>query len=195
MNVYSADTDVFFLLLSHSNMLNCSSLFICLVKGWVDIKLLHSVLGDDTSKAWLSLHALTGCDSTGKFEGKSKQFWFRRFLTIEQNDSKLKEELVNFQTSMESTEVIESFVCRCYLYRSNKDSLKKLGEAVSLSSARYTLFAKKRLEGKSCHPSKTHLDFIFSEHSFSYPYGVQHVMPMPIISTLCIMGGNWRMIY
>ena len=127
VNVYSADTDVFFLLLSHSNKLNCSSLFICLVKGWVDIKLLHSVLGDVTSKALLSLHALTGCDSTGKFEGKSKQFWFKRFLTIEQNDSKLKEELVNFQTSMESPEVIESFVCRCYLYRSNKDSLRKLG--------------------------------------------------------------------
>ena len=43
---------------------------------------------------------------------------------------------------------------------------------------------------KSCHPPKTHLDFIFPEHSFSYPYGVQHVMPMPIISTLCIMGGQ-----
>ena len=135
VNVYSADTDVFFLLLSHSNKLNCSSLFICLVKGWFDIKLLHSVLGDDTSKALLSLHALTGCDSTGKFEGKSKQFWFKRFLTIEQNDSKLKEELVNFQTSMESPEVIESFVCRCYLHRLNKDSLRKLGGAVSLSSA------------------------------------------------------------
>ena len=28
VSVYSADTDVFFLLLSHSNQLNCSSLFI-----------------------------------------------------------------------------------------------------------------------------------------------------------------------
>lgn len=32
VNVYSADTDVFFLLLSHSNKLNCSRLSICLVK-------------------------------------------------------------------------------------------------------------------------------------------------------------------
>ena len=87
-----------------------------------------------TSKVLLSLHALTGSDTTGKFDGKSKQFWFRRFLTIDQNDSKLKEELVNFQTSKECTEAIESFVCRCYLYRSNKDSFRKLGEAVSLSS-------------------------------------------------------------
>ena len=53
---------------------------------------------------------------------------------------------------MESTEVIESFVCRCYLYRSNKDFLRKLGEAVSLSSARYTFFTKKRLEGEELPP-------------------------------------------
>ena len=95
VSVYYADTGVFFLLLSHSNQLNCSSLYIRLVKGLVDIKLLHSILGDVTSKALLSLHALTGSDTTGKFDGKSKQFWFRRFLTIYQNDSKLKEELVN----------------------------------------------------------------------------------------------------
>ena len=82
VSVYSADADVFFLLLSHSNQLICSSHFIRLVKGFVGIKLLHSILGDDTSKALLSLHALTGSDTTGKFDGKSKQFWFRWFLTI-----------------------------------------------------------------------------------------------------------------
>ena len=54
---------------------------------------------------------------------------------IDQNYSKIKEELVNFQTSKECTEAIESFVCcRCFLYRSNKDSFRKLGKAVSLSS-------------------------------------------------------------
>ena len=78
VNVYSADTDVFFLLLSHSNKLNCSSLSICLVKGWVDIKLQHSVLGDDTSKALLSLHAPTFCDSTEKLRENPSNFGFRR---------------------------------------------------------------------------------------------------------------------
>ena len=93
VSVYSADTDVFFLLLSHSEKLDCSSLFIHLVKVWVDIKILWSILGNDTSKALLSLHALTGCDTKGKFEGKSKQFWFKRFLMIDQNDLKLRKEL------------------------------------------------------------------------------------------------------
>ena len=68
VSVYSADTGVFFLLLSHSNQLNCSSLYIRLVQGFVDIKLLHSILGDVTSKVLLSLHALTGSDAIGKFE-------------------------------------------------------------------------------------------------------------------------------
>ena len=102
VNVYSADTDVFFLLLSHSNKLNCSSLFICLVKGWVDIKLQHSVLGDDddTSKALVSLHALTGCDSTEKLRENPSNFgldtfdnraqWFKiPFLDFQWNPQRL----------------------------------------------------------------------------------------------------------
>ena len=68
----------------------------CLVKGDVDIKL--EKLGNDTSKALLTLHALTGCDTTGKFEGKSKQFWFRRFLAIDQHNANVKE-LSDFQES------------------------------------------------------------------------------------------------
>ena len=38
VSLYSADTGVFFLLLSHSEKLDCSSLFIPFVKDWVDIK-------------------------------------------------------------------------------------------------------------------------------------------------------------
>ena len=67
VKVYSSDTDVFLLLLSHSDKINCQSLFMCLVKGNVDIKLLCEKLGNDTSKALLTLHALTGCDTTGRF--------------------------------------------------------------------------------------------------------------------------------
>ena len=101
VNVYCADTGVFLLLLSHSDTINCQCLFIHLMKGTVDIKHLCQKLGNDTSKALLSLHALTGSDTTGKFEGKSKQF--RRFLAIDQHNSNLKKELVNFQESMKNT--------------------------------------------------------------------------------------------
>ena len=81
LNVYSADSDVFLLLLSHSNQVNCQCLYIHLVKEKLDIKLLCQNLGNETSKALLSLHGLTESDTTGEFEGKLKQFWFRCFLT------------------------------------------------------------------------------------------------------------------
>ena len=100
VNVYSVDTDVFLLLLSHSNKINCQCFYIHLVKGKVDIKLVCQKLGNETPKALLSLYGLTGCDTTGKFKGKSKQFWFRRFLTIDQTNSKLKKELADFQMMM-----------------------------------------------------------------------------------------------
>ena len=192
VSVYSADTDVFFLLLSHSNQLNCSSLYIRLVKGFVDIKLLHSILGDVTSKALLSLHALTGSDTTGKFDGKSKQFWFRRFLTIDQNDLKLKEELVNFQTSKKCTEVLSADAICTDLTRIPLENFEKLFLGVMRG-----IHCSQREDSreKSCLPPRMHLDFIFPERSSSYQYGAQHAMPLLITLTLCMMDGNWRMIY
>ena len=159
VNVYSADTDVFLLLFSHSNKINCQCLYIHLVKGKVDIKLVCQKLGNETSKALLSLHGLTGCDTTGKFEGKSKQFWFRRFLTIDQNNSKLKKELADFQESNESTDEIESFFCRGYLYSSNKDAQKRVHETAALNTTRYSLFTKKQFEGEKLPPTKSAFEY------------------------------------
>lgn len=178
VNVYSADTDVFLLLLSHSNKINCQCLYIHLVKGKVDIKLVCQKLGNETSKALLSLHGLTGFDTTGKFEGKSKQFWFRRFLTIDQINSKLKKELADFQESNESTDEIESFFCRGYLYRSNKDVQKRVHKQLHSipldihSSPRNSL----NLKVKSCSQPKVHLNIISSVHFSKLQYGVQQLM-------------------
>ena len=67
VSVYSADTDVFFLLLFHSNQLNCSSLFIRLVKGFVDIKLLRSILGDGSGRATSALSLGPSTSPIGPF--------------------------------------------------------------------------------------------------------------------------------
>ena len=112
VDLYSADTDVFLLLLSHSNRINCQKLYMHLVKGWVDLTCVNSKLGDDCSNALLSLHAITGTDTTGKFDGKSKEFWFRRFLTVELGNKSLVEELTKFQESSEKNTAIESFICK-----------------------------------------------------------------------------------
>ena len=71
-----------------------------LVKGNIDIKSLCEKIGEDTSKALLSPHALTGSETTGKFEGKSKQFWFRQFLAIDQTMQFQKRSLLIFKNQM-----------------------------------------------------------------------------------------------
>ena len=86
-----------------------------LVKGWVDLTCVNSKLGDDCSNALLSLHAITGTDTAGKFDGKSKEFWFRRFLTEGLGNKSLVDELTKFQEASEENTAIESFICRGYL--------------------------------------------------------------------------------
>ena len=122
------DTDIFLLLLYQSNRINGQGLYIHLVKGWVDLKCLNSKLGDECSNALLSLHAITGTDTTGKLDGKSKEFWFRRFLTVKLGNKSLVDELTKFQESPEENTAIESFICRGYLYKSLKEARRKFGE-------------------------------------------------------------------
>ena len=64
-----------------------------LVKGWVVLTCVNSKLGDDCSNALISLHAITGTDTTGKLMENRRNFWFWRFLTVELSNKSLVEEL------------------------------------------------------------------------------------------------------
>ena len=81
--VNSADTDVFLLLLKYHDAIDCRQLSIKLVSGFLDISIIHGKLRDLCINVLLSLHALTGCDTTGKFQGISKELWFRHLLQSE----------------------------------------------------------------------------------------------------------------
>ena len=118
IDVYSADTDVFFILLKHCHVFNCETLYHHLVSGWINITEIQQFLGQTCSDALLTLHPITGCDKTGKFETKTKQYWFQRFMMIERKNNQLVSALADFQrTSMPEIDPgIESFVCRAYLY-------------------------------------------------------------------------------
>ena len=72
VTVYSADTDVFVLLLKHHDIRLCKRIYTKIVSGCVHMALLHQALGGIFATALLSLHCLTGCDTTGKFAGISK---------------------------------------------------------------------------------------------------------------------------
>ena len=47
------------------------------------------------TKALLSLHSLTGCDTRGKYAGISKEFWVRHFMNEEYNQQ-IIQSLANF---------------------------------------------------------------------------------------------------
>ena len=109
--VYATDTDVFFLLLKHCKMILCHNLYISLVRGFVNIKALMNKLGVKGSYPLLSLHAITSCNTVGKFNGISKEYWLKRFFENYDNHAKLKNELVKFQRAESLTEEIESLIC------------------------------------------------------------------------------------
>ena len=67
LSMYILQTDVFFILLNHCHIFNCSHLFQHLVCGLVYIKSIHQTLGQTCASALLTLHSLTGCDTTGRF--------------------------------------------------------------------------------------------------------------------------------
>ena len=107
----------------------------------------------------LSLHGLTGSYTTGEFEGKLEQFWFRCFLAIYQNNFKLKKELADSQESNESTDEIESFLCRDYLHRYNKDAQKRVHETATLNTTRNSLFNKRQFEGEKLPPNTSAFEY------------------------------------
>jgi len=74
--------------------------------------------------------------------------------------------LADFQESNESTGEIESFICRGYLYRSNKDAQRKVYETAALNVTRYSLFTKKQLEGEKLPPTKNAFKYHLSRAHF-----------------------------
>ena len=81
------------------------------------------------------------------------------FLNNQPNNSKLRKELADFQVSNESTEQIESFICRGYQYRSNKYAQKRVHETATLNTTRYSLFTKKQFEGEKLPPTKSAFEY------------------------------------
>ena len=70
--VYSVDTDVFVLLLRHHDKIGCDTLYMNLFGGFVNMTAILKSVGQMVCRALLSLHALTGCDTTGRFCGIGK---------------------------------------------------------------------------------------------------------------------------
>ena len=124
------------------------------MRAFVTITALMNKLGVKASSALLSLHAITDCDTVGKFNGISKECWFKRFFENYDNHAKLKNELLEFQTAESLTEEIESLIRETYLQTKKKsDSLE------NILATRYKPFWKKSYEGSNLPPTRGALQF------------------------------------
>ena len=82
----------------------------------ISIEDIHLKLGPKRSAALLGLHAFTGCDVTGRFGGRTKDWCFKEFLSC---DDGILDALGNLGTEVLDPGTwaeLERFVC--LLYRS-----------------------------------------------------------------------------
>ena len=77
IDIICSDTDVLLLLLNFALQLPYNTIF-CSLSYSITIGILYKALERKVCKGLLSLHALTGCDRTGRFSGKVCT-WFHKF--------------------------------------------------------------------------------------------------------------------
>ena len=139
--VVTEDTDVFVLLLSFCRTMNTTILQKCgssTRTKLIDIKKITTVLGEDTCRGLIGVHAFTGCDSVSAFAGKGKA----KALKILKDDAEVKETFSRlgeeWQVSPDLFTRIEKFTCDLYSSR-----------ATEVNTARYNLFCSKNGEMES----------------------------------------------
>ena len=79
--IFSPDTDVLVLLVSHAMKLSKECYLQLSHAGIVNIHTIRQNLREQKSKSLIGLHTLTGCDTVGKFAGKTKTSWWNEFLS------------------------------------------------------------------------------------------------------------------
>ena len=144
--VFSPDTDVLLLLVSHFPDLPKSTSFFT-GKGrqrrLISIEDIHLKLGPKRSAALLGLHAFTGCDVTGRFGGRTKDWCFKEFLSC---DDGILDALGNLGTEVLDPGTwaeLERFVCLLYRSKSHK----------AVKDLRWFLFSNRAAEGENLPPT------------------------------------------
>ena len=150
-HVYANDTDVIVLLLSHfKQTLDYTSMYVGVESTVLDIKHVHSFLGAKRALALMSIHCLTGGDTTGKFKGVSKEKWAKLFLRIDfEKEGKLLDALIELQTTAHGEQ---------------KDELEKLiswgyvKHLSTLAETRFYLYSKEKVSSDRIPPTRGAFD-------------------------------------
>ena len=115
----------------------------------IHIKPIFDALHEAQALALPGLHALSGCDQTGRVCGKSKTSWWN---TLEKADEETLEALGNLgedPTIQEQTVIaIEHFICQLYVSGTCISSVKEL---------RWSLFSKRQFMDEKLPPTKAAL--------------------------------------
>ena len=143
--VFADDTDILVLLLAHFSHLS-PNVYMYMKSGKVCIKDIHAAIGPGKAKALLGFHTFTGCDTTGRFAGKSKITWLRHFLNMDQATIEAFYALGSEEELSGETEAaLQSFVCKGYC---------PAGVSItSLKDLRWYLFCKYQSEGEHLPPT------------------------------------------
>ena len=144
--VYSPDTDVLLLLVHFFPKLPDSTAFLT-GKGRqrrvISVSDIYNKLGQNRSGAILGLHAFTGCDVTGRFGGRTKDWCFKAFLSADANVLTALAELGRPELEPETWAQLERFVFQLYRSKTCK----------AVKSLRWYLFSNRAAEGENLPPT------------------------------------------
>ena len=127
------DTGVLLLALNFAEQLPFYTTFMALSYD-ACIGFAYTALGERICEGILFLHAITGSDKNGKFAGKGKLMWFKKFF--EYNDESLDEQMDIF--GKEST-ISDEFIAAISLFIAYVYTGKQV-----TSKARWILFTEQR---------------------------------------------------
>ena len=145
LHVWSPDTDVLLLLIYHKTAL-VTNTFMFWQDKIFNITGLYSYLGPAKSACILGWHAMTGCDTTGRFAGRGKKSWWNIFLTLHDSDD--EDIIQSFQDFGENS----NLSCSTEAALARFVTLGYAKGTDSLPAARWFLFTKKLAQGDKLPP-------------------------------------------
>ena len=123
IDVFSPDTDVLVLLVGHSSKIVPRLNMV--LSPTNTIKYVAAILGEDKCNTFIGLHAVTGCDTTGKMFKKSKKTWVNEFLVSNMAVVTSLRDLTTEDSTEKSITGIEKLFARVYCPQTKLDSVSQ----------------------------------------------------------------------
>ena len=134
--IFSADTDVFFLLMS--NIYKVKDQCVLFLQGSCDnvsnMNLLKNAFSKEKCEAILGLHSFSGCDSVSSFRGKGKKSVFKVFESDPQHIVTFARLGKSFLPDPVLLNELEKFTCKLYGFNDEN----------CVNRARYNIYKKKK---------------------------------------------------